>query len=133
MLFKWQSAFICTIPTIFIGINTCFITLIVTGNTVMHNHMFYRLITHVLTHFPSSLFNKSEKQEEIECLVLPPISQDGPLGLLLDYNDTSDHEQCLTHRVQTTNGSEFGVRLMVKISATDVLIDPLDFRYHNGN
>lgn len=87
----------------------------------------------VLTHFLSSIFKTSEKQEEIECLVLPPINEGGPLGLLLDYNDKSDHEQCLTHRVQTNDGSEFGVRLMVKISATEVLIDPLDFRYHNGD
>lgn len=74
----------------------------------------------------------SEEQEEIECLVLPPISDGESLGLLLNYGKGSKQSHYFSHIIQTNDGSEYQVRLMVKISATDKLIDPHDFRYHNG-
>ena len=69
---------------------------------------------------------------EIECLVLPPISEDGSLGLLLEYGTTKFENHYFSHKIQTNDGNEYNVRLMVKVRETEVLIDPLDFRYHNG-
>ncbi len=75
---------------------------------------------------------ESEEQEEVECLVLPPVEEGGQLGLLLNYTKKDTQSQYLSHRIQTRNGNEYDVRLMVKINVTDNLIDPLDFRYHDG-
>ena len=69
-----------------------------------------------------------------ECLVLPPIEKDGPLGLLLNYEDDSTRgHHYFSHYVKTGHDKhEHCVRLMVKIKETGTLIDPLDFRYQNG-
>jgi hypothetical protein len=80
--------------------------------------------------FKTNCFNKEPKHRE--CLVLPPIENDGPLGLLLNYEDGSKQDEFFSHRVTTHDGREHCVRLMVKIKETDTLIDPLDFRYQNG-
>jgi len=82
--------------------------------------------------FQTNCFNKEQKLRE--CLVLPPIENDGPLGLLLnyEYNNGSKQDEFFSHRVTTHDGREHNVRLMVKIKETDTLIDPLDFRYQNG-
>ena len=84
------------------------------------NHVFFR----------TNCCNEEPKLRE--CLVLPPIENDGPLGLLLNYEDGSKQDEFFSHRVTTHDGLEHCVRLMVKIKETDTLIDPLDFRYQNG-
>jgi hypothetical protein len=81
--------------------------------------------------FQTYCFN--EQQKVRECLVLPPIEKDGPLGLLLNYEDDSlRSHHYYSHFVKTHDGREDDVRLMVKIKETGTRIDPLDFRYHFG-
>jgi len=66
--------------------------------------------------------------------VLPPIEQRGRLGLIINYEKGMTQNEFFSHRVKTRSGDEHSVRLMVKIRVeeTNVLMDPLDFRYHNG-
>ena len=74
---------------------------------------------------------KSEQQEQYKCLVLPPATQGRKLGLLLSYAPGSLQQYC-SHRVTTRDGSVYETRLMVKIKDTDQPVDPLNFRYHDG-
>eukprot|EP00571_Detonula_confervacea_P016014 CAMPEP_0172307988 /NCGR_PEP_ID=MMETSP1058-20130122/8723_1 /TAXON_ID=83371 /ORGANISM="Detonula confervacea, Strain CCMP 353" /LENGTH=1152 /DNA_ID=CAMNT_0013020311 /DNA_START=101 /DNA_END=3559 /DNA_ORIENTATION=- len=75
----------------------------------------------------------SEQEVGVECLVLPPSNNDHSLGLLLDYNNKeSKRTTYFSHRIVTKDGNTYDVRLMVKISCTNSLIDPLDFRFQNG-
>ena len=50
----------------------------------------------------------------------------GPLGLLLEYRD---QRQFFSHEIETHDNKAYNARLMVKISNTNTLIDPLDFRF----
>lgn len=53
--------------------------------------------------------------------------------MLLDYNEDNLQAQYFSHEVETkSDGMRYKARLMVKIRETETLIDPLDFRYHNG-
>lgn len=81
--------------------------------------------------FRTHCFGEQEELE-YECLVLPPVRKGGPLGLLLDYNKFSKQAQYCSHRITTRDGNTRDVRLMVKIRERATPIDPLDFRYHNG-
>ena len=77
------------------------------------------------------LHSKSEKEEEWECAVLPPINNSQQVGLILNY-DLENYDQRFSHRVETYNGIEYKARLKVKIRETQTLIDPLDFRFRDG-
>ena len=77
----------------------------------------------------------SEDQKEYACSVLPPTKEGGPLGLLLDYNEDNLQTNYFSHDVETHDGMRYKARQLVKIRETKDpkdLIDPLDFRYHNG-
>ena len=74
---------------------------------------------------------KSEKEEEWECAVLPPIGNNQQEGLILDYI-TEEDDQRFSHRVETYDGVKYKARIKVKIRETQDLIDPLDFRFRDG-
>lgn len=106
-----------------------------------HNRIFnyFHNLHHwcALVPFAQSSFRKYKSGQHPlgECLVLPPIEEGGPLGLLLHYHGnyhSSTDNRKFSHRVTLHNGDKQDVRLMVKIEETETLIDPLDFRYQNG-